>query len=323
MFNLLKKLAPSRAKKNPTDTGVAIVAMIGNECDIIELFLRHNQPFCDKFYIVLHNSLDTTGAIIKNLQAEGFAIDVQISNQMGYEQKTITEAAIRAVANENRYDYIVPLDADEFLPYDGQFQNIHKMTANDFGTMTWQTFVPMDADYFIQTNPLLGFRARSFESIAFTKVVLGVEYAKTCTLSLGNHNAPHENNIPAIDLGITLQHFPLRSAEQMVRKSLFGVYASLLRSNRAEGESYHWYDMLRDIRTKNYQIEYAEVLQSALRFASKDEDSDENPVATPDINSPPSLDKQIKIRYQDLTAINLVKDMDGFITRWIASDKNG
>ncbi len=317
MFNLFKKTTPSRPPRNPTDTGVAIVAMIGNECDIIELFLRHNQPFCDKFYITLHNSLDTTGAIIKNLQAEGFAIDVQISNQMGYEQNTITQAAIRAVANENRYDYIVPLDADEFLPYDGQFQNIHKMTANDCGTMTWQTFVPMDADYFTQTNPLLGFRARSFEPIVFTKVILGAEYAKTCTLGMGNHNAIHENNRPAIDANITLQHFPLRSAEQMVRKSLLGVYASLLKSNRTDNESYHWYDMLRDIRAKNYQMEYAEVLQSALRFAS----SDEKPVATPDTNTAPSLDKRIKIRYLDLTGINLVKDMDGFITRWIASDK--
>ena len=317
MFNLFKKPSPSRPPKNPTDTGVAIVAMIGNECDIIELFLRHNQPFCDKFYITLHNSLDTTGAIIKNLQAEGFAIDVQISNQMGYEQNTITQAAIRAVANENRYDYILPLDADEFLPYDGQFSNIHKITANGFATMTWQTFVPMDADYFTQTNPLLGFRARSFEPIVFTKVILGGEYAKTCTLGMGNHSATHKNNPPAIDANITLQHFPLRSAEQMVRKSLLGVYASLLKSNRTDNESYHWYDMLRDIRAKNYQMEYAEVLQSALHFAS----SDEKPVAAPDTNTPPSLDKQIKIRYQDLTAINLLKDMDGFITRWIASDK--
>ncbi|MCA8834623.1 MAG: hypothetical protein K8953_06000, partial [Proteobacteria bacterium] len=191
------------------------------------------------------------------------------------------------------------------------------MTANDWGIMNWQTFVPMDADYFTQTNPLLGFRARSFEPIVFTKVILGAEYAKTCTLAMGNHSASHENNRPAIDANITLQHFPLRSAEQMVRKSLFGVYASLLKSNRTDGESYHWYDMLRDIRAKNYQMEYAEVLQSALRFAS----SDEKPVASPDINTAPSLDKQIKIRYLDLTAINLLKDMDGFITRWITSDK--
>ena len=317
MFNLFKKPAPPRPPRNPTDTGVAIVAMIGNECDIIELFLRHNQPFCDKFYIVLHNSFDATATIIENLQAEGLAIDVSISDQIAYEQNTITQKAIRAVADENRYDYIVPLDADEFLPYDGQFQNIHKMTANDCGTMTWQTFVPMDADYFTQTNPLLGFRARSFEPIPFTKVILGAEYAKTCTLGMGNHAASHENNRPAIDANITLQHFPLRSAEQMVRKSLFGVYASLLKSNRTDNESYHWYDMLRDIRAKNYQMEYAEVLQSALRFAS----SDEKPVATPDTNTPPSLDKRIKIRYLDLTGINLVKDMDGFITRWIASDK--
>ncbi|MCA8833512.1 MAG: hypothetical protein K8953_00375, partial [Proteobacteria bacterium] len=64
MFNLFKKPVPPRPPRNPTDTGVAIVAMIGNECDIIELFLRHNQPFCDKFYIVLHNSFDATATII-------------------------------------------------------------------------------------------------------------------------------------------------------------------------------------------------------------------------------------------------------------------
>ncbi len=77
------------------------------------------------------------------------------------------------------------------------------------------------------------------------------------------------------------------------------------------------------IRAKNYQMEYAEVLQAALHFASSDENPTENPVATPDTNTAPSLDKRIKIRYLDLTAINLVKDMDGFITRWITSDKNG
>ena len=320
MFNLLKKLAPSRAKKNPTKTGVAIVAMIGSECDIIELFLRHNQPFCDKFYIVLHNSFDATATIIENLQAEGFAIDVSISDQIAYEQNTITQKAIRAIADENRFEYIIPLDADEFLPYDKDISFLttlrDKVGLDDHGFITWQNFIPTGTDYFDVENPLLDFRARSFEFLDINKVILGGEFAKKCEIVMGNHRALLDEKEP-IALNIKLQHFPLRSHEQMARKYILSAYSFALASDKPiQGLAVR---LQNRVREKDYALDYDFVLDYALNYANP-----ENATAPViDEKTVPKLDKRIKIRYRDLTQINLLRDMDRFIMHWIENSKKG
>ena len=320
MFNLFKRPAPP--PKNLTGKSFAIVAMIGNECDIIELFLRHNQPFCDKFYIVLHNSLDATASIIEKLQAEGFAIDVQISHELAYEQDKITQNLARTVAQTNQHDYIVILDADEFVPYDNDLSFLQtiksKISPDGFGIVHRINFIPMAANYFTRNNPLVsGFCPYKNPKRLSPKVVLGANYAKQCILIMGNHGASHETShaLP-IDLDMDLLHFPIRSSAQMVRKYLLGTYSSMLKENVPEGESYHWYEMLASVRQKNYQPNHDFILKTVLGSVNK------GSVVVLDKKQRPMLDKRIKIRYPDLMAINLLRDMDNFITSCITTQKN-
>ena len=60
------------------------VAMVRNEADIIEAFVRHNLTILDALVVVDHASLDGTSEILTLLQREGLPLRVMRDASPGF-----------------------------------------------------------------------------------------------------------------------------------------------------------------------------------------------------------------------------------------------
>ena len=91
-----------------------VIAAVKNEADLIEPFVRHNLALADRMLLVDNGSSDRTLEILRQLQAEGLAVEVDQDPSLGqYQRERVTRLMQRALAYSP--DWILPLDADELL----------------------------------------------------------------------------------------------------------------------------------------------------------------------------------------------------------------
>jgi len=307
----------------PNTKKIAALCMVRNESDIIELFLKINSRSFDEFFILDHLSSDTTPVIINELQKTGLKINYVRLTDGAYIQSEYTTAAVRKIAMLNQFDYIFPIDADEFISFDNS-NSLYEIIANSINiyetaVVPWVTYCPVSADYFNRRAPLYeNFRKRRVEPEQYYKVILGNEYAKNCIIRQGNHSASNDNipvdNIPTCGqkiLSIELNHVPVRSAEQIIRKAIIGSYAVALKKNREPRESFHWDLLAREVREKNYLLNGDDLLKIAMQYSVRPEYmmSDNTLVDTGRIG----LEDDV-LEYPDLARIDLLKTFDSFIS---------
>ena len=96
---------------------VAIVAMVRDEEDIIEGFVRHHLRLGDALYIVEHRSTDRTPEILRALAAEGLPLTVTHISTMAQRQAECVTALMQQ-AFADGCDIVVALDADELIVAD-------------------------------------------------------------------------------------------------------------------------------------------------------------------------------------------------------------
>ena len=121
------------------------VAMVRNEADIIEAFVRHNLSILDGLVVVDHGSADATPRILAALCAERLPLVVLASETVGYLQAEIVTSAVREAFARLRADAVFPLDADEFLRVRVPAELVAALAAlppGHFGRIAWPTFVP-------------------------------------------------------------------------------------------------------------------------------------------------------------------------------------
>ena len=94
---------------------IVVVAMIKNEADIIEAFIRHALSYADAIIITNHNSTDRSYDIIQALILEGLPIEVFNYYDSAYIQSEITTKMMHIAIDKYNADIVIPLDADEFL----------------------------------------------------------------------------------------------------------------------------------------------------------------------------------------------------------------
>ena len=94
---------------------LAAVSIVRSECDIIEPFVRHNATFFDRLYILDHRSTDTTPDILRRLADDGLPLVLSREGYgIFYQGPTMTQLIKRA-CDDHPWDFIIPLDGDEFL----------------------------------------------------------------------------------------------------------------------------------------------------------------------------------------------------------------
>ena len=326
--------------------------MVRNECDIIEFFVKINSRAFDHIYLIDHQSDDGTTDIIRNLETAGYPISLSFLTDRAYTQDKILSEKIREIARENIFDYIMPLDADEFLASNTSDVSIKatiesSMTKSETGLIPWKTYCPINDEYDACTAPLFeNFRMRRAEPVQHYKVILGNEFAKNCLLSQGSHSAKSKSSLrnscrkiasriieffnedsarrkqgngksPSGHnfIPLILQHVPVRSSGQIIRKVILGSHTVALKKTRFPFECYHWNEMANKIRNSNYHLVSSELTSIALRYATSN-DGDELVELSDD--GPRIGLKSDLIDNKDLALVEPLKSFDTYIAALVA-----
>jgi hypothetical protein len=256
------------------------LSCIANEEDIIETFVRVNATFIDTFFFV-DDSTDGTGAILDALKNEGYDIHRLFRNRSEpYVQEYATYRAIQhVIKNKFEFDHLFILDSDEFPKFESRIHAINVMASVPDGCISiyqWETYVPVSLGFAEAEKNVLQdkFRRRSPEGTTFDKVVIPSSLIDRIYVSVGSHNAyglidDQLFPLPKSRLPIALGHFPVRSADQILRKNLNAVGWLLRKKDRGQGEGWHVYHVLRKLLGSNFNITKEMLTEIALLYANQ------------------------------------------------------
>lgn len=232
------------------------VTMVKNEDTIIEAFIRHTCQYMYKMIIIDNGSTDGTIDILNALIEEGLPITLLDASSYFYDQYLIENKVIQDIIRNESFDFLFPLDADEFLGADGQLSHeIDSLPIDKISIVKWVTYCMMDENesgFFMDRIHYV----RQHEPRTFTKVIIPYQFAKNELLfvSMGHHDV---ESIPASDKGfintIYIAHFPVRSVCQIQLKIYQGIL-SLLMSSMEKVPSFHWRQILSEIQTNSFDI---------------------------------------------------------------------
>ena len=193
-------------------------ACVKNEVDIVEPFVRHTLAFVDRLIVLDNGSQDGTRAVLAALQAERLALEVIDDSSLGKYHADRSTRLMREAAGHHGADWVVMLDADEFLASAGVLPPQGADPTRPLA-LPWRTYVPDDGDDAAELNPArrLGWRLVE-EPHPHAKLIV------PRTLAL-DADARLENGSHRIFLGAAaceaialptahLAHFPIRSAGQ-------------------------------------------------------------------------------------------------------------
>jgi SAM-dependent methyltransferase len=275
------------------------LSMVKNEQDIIEPFIRHNSRFVDCMIIVDNASVDETRRIAMDCARELGNVIIADCEGFSYTQAERMTGLLRSCTSAFFPDYVVFLDADEFLgatDRGGLLTTLERIVPGGVGLMPWQTFV-VTPDQAPTNDPLRTMsRRRRAESPAYHKVVLRSNgtYRADLRMTQGNHEimTVSGERLPTMLLDdLPLLHFPVRSREQLVGKGIVGWMACLVRDPNAyeTGLCFQWREAFeRVVSDRTSVTELAEIsMRYAQSWASIDWDLD-SVAATP----PPNYDRR-------------------------------
>jgi hypothetical protein len=239
---------------------LAGVAIVRNECDIVETFVRHNAAVLDQLYIVDNQSSDATWEILQQLAASRLPIRLGRDDDFRYYQGIKTTALIKTALEDEPWDCVFPIDCDEFLLVDDREvleAEIASLAPEEAGLLVSDQYAPMDSDHFAEPDPVRRIVHRTaaepalplFHGKAIAPYPLGS--SPDVVMSEGNHHINVANRrMPERWLvSARIAHFPVRSVEQFVSKVVTTRLAWLSRRDYRSSLGRHvaiFYDQLRD-----------------------------------------------------------------------------
>lgn len=198
------------------------IGMIKDESDIIEDFVRHNLHFLDAMVILDNGSKDGSRQILQRLMAEGLPLCVVDDYQVAYLQSEKMTELYRRVATSMFPDFILPLDADEFIQANSveDFQEIlYSIPKRSVGLYKWKTYVP-HLDSFPRHIGEFKYRRKN-GFLERTKVIIRCDGKVDPDLSIdrGNHNVKRRGRVVSSILleEIWLAHFVVRSVASLYK----------------------------------------------------------------------------------------------------------
>ena len=233
------------------------VAMVRNEADIIEAFVRHNLAFLDGLVILEHRSSDATPRILQRLKAEGLALILLQSRETAFFQGSEITRIASETFTRTGADFVFALDADEFIRAPSRAAVEEALTTipeGAHGRLRWYSYVPAAVDRPFGPH-CLSLRLRE-ERVARYKLVIRPGFVETGNYMVteGNHwisdlrtgrAAMHEHVVPE---RLSLAHCPVRSRAQLETKVRLGYEALLAAGGLNSAMAYHWRDLYEDFR---------------------------------------------------------------------------
>ena len=228
---------------------LAGIAVIRDEEDVLEAFVRHNVRFLDHLYIVAHRCRDGSERILQSLRCEGLPISV-VRRHDGALLKAdwLNELAARAFSAGA--EAVAALDADEFIKLDGGndlCRRLDSIPENLHPGWRWQSYVPTIA----HLNRAAGCPSDVLRDISqrlrherrtVLKVILRRNAARSgWRFDEGAHRLSGRRDVCRVCIvpRCWLAHIPVRSLEQFEQKIIRGWHARLNHS-LVPGQSSHW-----------------------------------------------------------------------------------
>ena len=249
-----------------------VLSMVKNEADIIESFVRHNLQFADELFVLDNGSDDNTFLILQKLQEEGLPLHLSQDSTLGYQQQQLSARLLTSAQMQSDADVFMLLDADEFICIHpdaavyGQMEkyreffhtHLKQLKQQGVVALRWLNFLPIDkgqsCDYI---NHFQEFSECTQPPLIHQKAIYSRDILKNAHTVAGNHFLIKKQTGEMIEQTflqhIAIAHFPIRSKEQAIAKILTGAIALSSRS-LGDGESFHVFQMRREIVSKNYQI---------------------------------------------------------------------
>lgn len=234
------------------------VMMVRNEADIIEANLRHNLRILDHVLVFDHSSDDGTPGIVSALAAEGLPVTLVTDPTVGFHQGERSSEGARWLFQDQAMDWVFPLDADELLqvPSRQELEAGLALAAGLHVRVRLRTYV---ADDYADRRPFSPARfQRRLQEERYRQMRIAVSRrfaeAPTQVITAGNHmvldtSRPGElPNYPGINASIVaVAHFPIRSAAQVINKTILGWLAHSV-THSAPQAAYHWRQLYEEIK---------------------------------------------------------------------------
>ena len=232
----------------PTTLGIA---MVKNEQDSIEVFVRHNLCFLDHLVVVDNGSVDGTRPVLTHLAAEFPNLVLAEDGEFGYNQSERMTRWLHEYQARFAADFVLPLDADEFLDIPGErtFHDVlQEIPEGGCGQIPWCTYVLTPGTDASGKDPFRAMQHRRRNELpARFKAVLRLDGQPATGLELtqGNHavrkTSGRKMQVMRLD-GLRLLHYPLRSLDQAKAKCIVGWMAYLALDPRAGDtkQGYTW-----------------------------------------------------------------------------------
>jgi hypothetical protein len=225
-------------------------AVVGNESDILEAFARHALTFADHLHIMFHNSYDTSQDIVGHLIEDGLSISTEVSRNPAFRRELMGCELVRSATSRERFDYILPLDADEFIVVkDRAVLEAELAAVPDVGALSlaWISYVPTPDDDQSDPNPVTRIRHRlatphpSVRKVFFRADLM--DRLDDVVLADGNHLLLSRQGraIPERrSERVYLAHYPVRSSGQITSKAVLGSLVRQVSPDFTDHQSRHW-----------------------------------------------------------------------------------
>jgi hypothetical protein len=258
---------------------IVTVSTIRNEADIIESFVRYHIQFVDRMIITNHRGADASGKILQALRDEGLPLDLWEENRLELQQGQILTRSMKFAAAEHGADWIVPLDADEFLTpaAGGDVRAIFSGLPQDqIVKVAWRTHVPLPSDDPKEPNILRRTKHyKRVETNGFRKIIIPRHVAQKPRglIAPGSHGYTirgliREREHPSTTNDqLVLAHYPVRSSPQILTKAFVGWLACIAKPNRQPSENFHL-KLLFDHAKSNLELPPKKLTSMAIGYSS-------------------------------------------------------
>ncbi|VEB21889.1 glycosyltransferase family 2 protein [Avibacterium volantium] len=268
---------------------IIALAIIKNESDVIESFVRYNLRFFDELHIVDHHSSDSTAAILAHLKSEGLPIFLYSTPLVQHKQaRVLTDLMQYCLMQDPDIDFAMCLDADEFLFCNSRQafeQQLGQIPTTHVGLIPWRTYLPNTLN--VEPHFLRTFDEVRLDMILMSKVVFSRENGLNGAMSAGNHFLNYtytenyqEHHYPCVmflpehlqrfreniihttgaeilsDAMLMLAHYPIRSLPQLLSKTLCGALSMARDNAKNPDKDLYWQVVGQQLlNRKNYTLE--------------------------------------------------------------------